>query len=58
MDDLIEKINRFEGFEEPEMTQEEVVEFFQELLDMGYIQHLQGTYQRTTADLYRAGLIR
>jgi len=44
-------------YESGEMNQEEVVGFFQALVDMGVLQHFQGSYQRVARDLAQAGLI-
>jgi len=44
-------------YEAGELTQEEVVDLFQKLVDSGLINHLQGSYQRTAAQLMAAGMI-
>ena len=51
---MVEKIVRFEN---GEMEEDEVVEFFQELLDTGMIYQLQGSYQRTAQHLLDANMI-
>lgn len=51
---MIEQIMRYEG---GEMTQSEVIHFFQELVDSGMAWQLQGSYGRTARDLIEAGLI-
>jgi len=44
------------AFETEEMDNDTVVEGFQQLIDSGTIEHLQGTHQRTANDLMNAGL--
>lgn len=50
-------VSEFEEFELGMMTNDEVVDFFQRLVDFGVIQHLQGTYQRTLRQLVQAELV-
>lgn len=49
---MIEKIMDYES---GNMTDEETVEFFQELIDTGMVYKLQGTYGRTAEMLINAG---
>jgi polyhydroxyalkanoate synthesis regulator phasin len=51
---IVDKMISYEG---GEMNEEEVVEFFQELLDRRLINSLQGNYQRTAALLLELGHI-
>lgn len=51
--DSVDKIMRYEG---GEMDQDEMVEFFQELIDSGLCWQLQGHYGRTAASLIDAGV--
>tara|TARA_R100000700_G_C3052473_1_gene71141 strand:+ start:103 stop:330 length:228 start_codon:yes stop_codon:yes gene_type:complete len=51
---LVERIMKYE---DGLMDWEEVVNFFQELLDTGFIMNLQGHYQRTAQTLIEAGQI-
>jgi polyhydroxyalkanoate synthesis regulator phasin len=51
---IVDKMIAYEG---GEMNEEEVVEFFQELLDRRLINSLQGSYQRTAALLLELGHI-
>lgn len=44
------------AYENNEMTQEEVIEFFQELIDTGHAWRLQGHYGRTALRLIEYGL--
>ena len=44
-------------YEAGEMTEEEMVAFFQRLLSTGMIHNLQGSYQRTALSLIEQGLI-
>ena len=54
MADLVDKIIAFES---GEMDDDEVIEFFQELVDSGTVWSLQGSYQRAARRLIEAGLI-
>ena len=45
------------SYEAGEMTEEEMIAFFQRLLSTGLIHDLQGSYQRTALSLIEAGLI-
>ena len=49
--------DRIYAYEAGELDDEEIIELFQELLDSGYIHHLQGHYQRTAQGLIDEGLI-
>jgi len=51
--DIVEDVIRFE---DGEMSDEEVVIFFQKLIDTGLAWQLQGTYGRMAARLIEAGL--
>ena len=44
-------------YEQGEMNLDEMVEFYQELIDTGLIHELQGHYQRTARQLMRDGLL-
>ncbi len=48
-------LDRIIEFESELMEEEEVTSFFQELIDTGTINHLQGSYQRIAMDLIRSG---
>jgi len=50
-------MNDIGRYEDGEMDEDEVVAFFQRLLDSGMIYHLQGSYQQTASRLMEAGLI-
>lgn len=54
MHDLVSDIIAYEN---GEMSQEEMIPFFQHLKDSGTIQHLQGSYQRTMQALVEGGLV-
>ncbi len=50
-------VDKIIAFEEGQLTEEEIVDLFQELVDSGTIAHLQGFYQRIAADLALSGKI-
>lgn len=50
-------VSKIIAYESGEMTEEEIIEFFQELLDSGLCWQLQGHYGRTAQSLIDAGLI-
>lgn len=50
--DLMDKIISFEG---GDMDEEELVEFFQEIINSGMVWQLQGSYGRTAQSLINAG---
>ena len=50
-------VNQIVAYENGEMDEEEIVEFFQELLDDNLIYSLQGSYQRTAMLLLELGHI-
>lgn len=54
MTDLILRVGQFEA---GEMDEDEVIQFFQDLLDSGLIDHLQGYYGRTMAALITNGSV-
>jgi len=54
-DTLVDEINKYEN---GEMTEEEVISFFQGLVDSGIIWQLQGHYGRTAVSLLKEGLIK
>ena len=49
--------DKFIQFEEGEMSESEVVSFFQELVNTGIVWNLQGFYGRTAVHLIQEGLI-
>lgn len=53
-DDVVGKIIRFE---DGAMDEQEVIDFFQELVDSGLAWQLQGSYGRFAAELIRTGLV-
>ena len=50
-------VNQIMKYESNEMNDDEVVDFFQELLNTGMLFHLQGHYQRTAKMLLHHGVI-
>ena len=48
-------INKIIAYEDGDMTQEQVIEFFQELIDTGAAWQLQGHYGRTALRLIEWG---
>jgi len=51
---LTDKIVRFE---EGDMQEDEVISFFQELVNTGLVWNLQGFYGRTAVNLIESGLV-
>ena len=49
-------LDQIMAFEQGEMEQEEVIEFFQELINTGFAWELQGFYQRTAIRFIQQGL--
>ena len=49
-------VGKIIDFESGMMSDTETITFFQELIDTGMINSLQGTYQRTAARLVNTGL--
>lgn len=49
----VDKIMQFEG---GDMTDDEVIDFFQGLIDTGLVWSLQGSYQRAAASLIDRGI--
>jgi len=54
LNDLTAKVVRYE---DGEMDEAEMVEFFQELVDTGAVWHLQGAYGRAAERLIEEGLV-
>ena len=48
---------KFNAYELGEMTEEETIKFFQELVNSGMAWNLQGHYGRTAAQLIEQGLV-
>ena len=55
---MLVDVRKIIAYENNEMTQEEVIEFFQELIDTGYAWRLQGHYGRTALRLIEYGYCR
>lgn len=53
LSDLTERVIRYES---GEMKEDEIVTFFQYLIDTGMVWKLQGSYGRTAIDLINEGL--
>jgi len=53
---MLISIDKIIKYESNEMDQEEVIEFFQELINSGYVWRLQGHYGRTALKLIEWGL--
>ena len=51
-------VSKIIAYENNEMSQEEVIEFFQELIDTGHAWRLQGHYGRTALRLIEYGYCR
>lgn len=50
-------INRIMAFEDGQLSEDEVIEMFQELVDSGLAWQLQGSYGRTAKHLIGQGLV-
>ena len=50
-------VSKITAYEEGDMTEDEIVLFFQELVDSGMAWTLQGRYGRTALALIEAGLV-
>jgi hypothetical protein len=50
-------LDRIMQYEEGQMEWEEIISFFQDLMDTGFILNLQGHYQRTAQTLIQTGEI-
>lgn len=48
-------VDRIIQLEEGQLGEEEIIDLFQDLIDTGQINHLQGSYQRTASTLVNAG---
>ena len=55
---MLVDVSKIIAYENNEMTQEEVIEFFQELIDTGHAWRLQGHYGRTALRLIESGYCR
>ena len=54
---LFPTVSEFDAYETGLMTDDEVVDFFQRLVDFGVIWQLQGSYQRELKQLVQAELV-
>ena len=54
MNKITEKIIAYEG---GTLNNEETIKLFQDLIDTGFINHLQGSYQRMASYLIDEGLV-
>ena len=50
-------IDKIISYESGEMSHDEILDFFAELVETGFINALQGHYQRTAHDLIEQGII-
>jgi len=55
--DFLTIVDKMVAYEGGDMSEEETIEFFQELLDRRLINDLQGSYQRAAAALLELGHI-
>ena len=55
---MLVDVSKIIAYENNEMSQEEVIEFFQELIDTGHAWRLQGHYGRTALRLIEYGYCR
>lgn len=56
-EDNMNFIDRIIQYEDGQMEWDEIVSFFQDLMDTGFILNLQGHYQRTAQTLIQTGEI-
>ena len=56
MVDTVDIVSQIMDYEAGEMSDDQVVEFFQGLINSGMCWHLQGSYQRTATQLINQGL--
>jgi hypothetical protein len=50
-------INAIISYESGEMSHDDIIQFFAELVETGFINAMQGHYQRTAQDLIEGGYI-
>lgn len=50
-------VNLINAYENGEMSEEQVIAFFQKIVSDGTVWHLQGSYGRTAVALIEAGLV-
>ena len=55
-DRMIQNIDKILAFENGEMDDEQLIEFFQEMIDTGVVWQLQGVYGRTASMLINEGI--
>jgi len=53
---MMPSVTKIIAYENGEMNEEEIISFFQELIDSGVAWQLQGSYGRTATDLIEQGL--
>jgi len=53
---MMPSVTKIISYENGEMNEEEIISFFQELIDSGVAWQLQGSYGRTATDLIEQGL--
>ena len=53
---MMPSVTKIIAYEKGEMNEEEIISFFQELIDSGVAWQLQGSYGRTATDLIEQGL--
>ena len=56
-DDNMNFLDRIMQYEDGRMEWDEIISFFQDLMDTGFILNLQGHYQRTAQTLIQTGEI-
>ena len=55
---MLDQLDKIMKYEDGAMTEPEMIEFFQGLVDTGLAWELQGRYGRTARDLILAGLVK
>jgi hypothetical protein len=53
---MIDSLDFIMAYEAGELSTQEVIDGFQQLIDSGLVWKLQGSYQRAAIDLIRAGI--
>jgi len=55
---MMDHLDKIIAYEQGELSDDDTIELFQELIDSGLVWKLQGHYGRTAADLIKCGCCR